>query len=303
MKNFPTYIAIFSLIVLLPGVLFAAEGEFIPLVGLPYIGDGGGPKHFGEYVKALYYAAISIGAFLAVIKIIFAGVKYMLTDVVTTKGDAKKDIYGALIGLLIVVGAVLILQTINPRLLEIKLFNEAPVPYINTGSGGIENPYNINPGDSTLDTDGSINKTQWADSCKNNGGVFSTEVESDGFNIFTTLRCDYTPSVLLLLEEEQCALKNMFWVDEKCSTTPGPVVIDEIDGTEYPTELECSSAGFYWDKNRTSNECIKLSPILVPYTNNDDQIMTTQEKRGWCHSHPEYPGLVYKTETNTCEVN
>jgi hypothetical protein len=53
---------------------------------------------------------------MAVVKIIFAGVKYMLSDLVTSKEAAKKDIRGALIGLLIVLGAVLILNTINPQL-------------------------------------------------------------------------------------------------------------------------------------------------------------------------------------------
>jgi hypothetical protein len=40
----------------------------------------------------------------------------MLTDIVTGKGEAKKDIQGALIGLLIIIGAVVILETINPAL-------------------------------------------------------------------------------------------------------------------------------------------------------------------------------------------
>ncbi len=95
--------------------------EFVPLVGIPYIEDNTDLTLPG-YINALYVASISIAAFLAVVKIIFAGVKYMLSDVVTDKGAAKKDIRGALIGLLIVVGAVLILNTINPQLKELTFF-------------------------------------------------------------------------------------------------------------------------------------------------------------------------------------
>ena len=89
---------------------------FQPLVGIPFVDTTNPNTSLPQYINALYLASISIAAFLAVIKIIFAGVKYMLSDVVPTKEAAKKDMYGALLGLLIVVGAVLILNTINPQL-------------------------------------------------------------------------------------------------------------------------------------------------------------------------------------------
>jgi len=112
----------------LPGQkLDAATGAcvtaFTPLVGIPYIDTSSTNLSLPGYVNALYTAAISIAAFMAVVKIIFAGVKYMLSDVVTTKEESKKDIRGALIGLLIVVGAVLILNTINPNLTGLKALN------------------------------------------------------------------------------------------------------------------------------------------------------------------------------------
>lgn len=109
--------------------LAQSTDAFIPLVGIPYV-QGDKVATFGDYVNALYFASISIAAFLAVIKIIFAGVKYMLSDVITSKEDAKKDIKGALLGLLIVIGAVLVLNTINPSLSRINLFADAPVPPI-----------------------------------------------------------------------------------------------------------------------------------------------------------------------------
>lgn len=126
-------IALVLTLALLPTLLFAAtEAEkvaadaFVPLVGIPYV-EQSKVATFGDYVNAFYLASISIAAFLAVVKIIFAGVKYMLSDIVTTKGEAKKDIRAAIFGLLLVIGAVLILNTINTDLTRIQLFADAPI--------------------------------------------------------------------------------------------------------------------------------------------------------------------------------
>jgi len=108
--------------------------DFVPLVGIPYVNTDAPPSLAG-YVDALYTAAISIAAFMAVVKIIFAGVKYMLSDVVTSKEDAKKDIRGALIGLLIVLGAVLILNTINPQLSGLTALDGLPGVEVELGGG------------------------------------------------------------------------------------------------------------------------------------------------------------------------
>jgi hypothetical protein len=73
---------------------------------------------------------------MAVVKIIFAGVKYMLSDLVTSKEAAKKDIRGALIGLLIVLGAVLILNTINPQLKGLTALDGLTTVNVELGSHG-----------------------------------------------------------------------------------------------------------------------------------------------------------------------
>ncbi len=115
MKNF---LIIFSLtLLLLPTFIFAYQG-YQPLVGIPNVNPN---TDFDKYINALYALSISIAALLAVIKIIIAGVKWMMTDVVPAKGEAKKDIQGALIGLLVVLAAVLILTVINPNLLKVDL--------------------------------------------------------------------------------------------------------------------------------------------------------------------------------------
>ena len=109
------------LIILLPTVVFAqgVPTTYRPLVGIPGVDDVG---DINAYINALYALSISIAALLAVIKIIIAGVKWMLSDVVTDKSEAKKDIWNATIGLLIVIAAVLILGVINPQLTSTSVF-------------------------------------------------------------------------------------------------------------------------------------------------------------------------------------
>lgn len=118
-----TFIATFVL-VLLPSVLFA-EGTaqsngFVPLVGVPFLDNNQASVRLVDYVNAFYIGSISLAAVIAVLRIIFAGVQYMLSDIVTSKGKAKKDIQAALVGLIIIIGAVLVLDTINP---SIKMVN------------------------------------------------------------------------------------------------------------------------------------------------------------------------------------
>lgn len=121
---------ILCLLSLAPTVLRAQDASeqldlrkegFVPLIGIPGLDATG--YNVNEYVNILYILAISIAAFLAVVRLIFAGLKYMFTDVVPTKSSAKKEIRNAFLGLLIVVGAVLILNTINPQLTTLTALN------------------------------------------------------------------------------------------------------------------------------------------------------------------------------------
>ena len=112
-------------ILCLPAVVFGAGGgagdagraanpAFISLVGIPGINPN--DPGLGNYINAIYRLAISLAALLAVVKIVIAGAKYMLDDIVTHKEEAKQDIWGAVTGLLVILSAVLILTTINSDL-------------------------------------------------------------------------------------------------------------------------------------------------------------------------------------------
>jgi hypothetical protein len=107
-------------------IIVFAQGKYAPLVTIPGVTDKDG-ANFSEYINFLYGAAIAIAALLAVVKLIIAGVKYMLTDIVPNKSQAIGDIRNALFGLLLIIGSVIILNTINPELSQNKIvFQEIP---------------------------------------------------------------------------------------------------------------------------------------------------------------------------------
>ncbi len=102
----------------LPFTTFAATINYEPLVVIPGLTDKAGSGNLSTYVKYAYAFSISIAALLAVIKIIIAGVKWMMTDKIGSISEAKSDIQSALLGLIIIICAVLIINIINPTFLS-----------------------------------------------------------------------------------------------------------------------------------------------------------------------------------------
>lgn len=99
----------------LPVLVFAQGKVYSPLVTL---NKGNESQTFEQYISFLYGMSISIAALLAVIKIVIAGAKYMLSDVISNKSEAINDIQGAVLGLLLIISAVIILELINPNLVK-----------------------------------------------------------------------------------------------------------------------------------------------------------------------------------------
>lgn len=74
------------------------------------------PNDIGKYLNIIFKLAIGICAALAVIMLIINGVKYMGDESVFGKTEAKSQMFGAIMGLLIALGAWALLNTINPAL-------------------------------------------------------------------------------------------------------------------------------------------------------------------------------------------
>ncbi|HEY4515783.1 MAG TPA: pilin [Candidatus Paceibacterota bacterium] len=109
----------------------------IPLSGV----DQGDTKTTtaGPYIQGLFTLIIAIAGGLAVLKIIFGGIQYMSTDAFQGKSDAKGTIQNAIWGLMLAIGAWLILFTINPKLVKFDLsipVQEIKTPSTPPGGGG-----------------------------------------------------------------------------------------------------------------------------------------------------------------------
>ena len=107
---------------------------YTPMIDLPGVTNPNSSTSFASYASALYSVAIVVAALLAVIRLVLAGAKYMMTDVVSGKGEAINDIKGSLLGLLIIIAAFVILNTINPNLTKIII-----APGQQPLAGGVQN--------------------------------------------------------------------------------------------------------------------------------------------------------------------
>ena len=134
---------------------------YCPLTALPGTSDATGNVNINTYIPAVVKLIIGIAGALAVIRIIFGGIKYMTSDAFEQKSDAKETITNAIIGLLLAMSAYIILFTINPNLVNLKLSIEG----LRVGSA-----IDTNLGSTTPTTGGSIAGVNITSSCIDKNG-------------------------------------------------------------------------------------------------------------------------------------
>jgi len=104
-----------------PLVALAVLPEYIPITKLPEPPTGLIGTGLSGYLQNIFWLAIVFAGVLAVLVITWGGVLYMTTDAFGRKSEAKNRITAAIGGFILAVSSVLILQIINPELLEFKL--------------------------------------------------------------------------------------------------------------------------------------------------------------------------------------
>ncbi|KKQ33857.1 MAG: hypothetical protein US45_C0004G0018 [Candidatus Nomurabacteria bacterium GW2011_GWA1_37_20] len=75
-------------------------------------------KGFGSYLNLMIKIFIGLCAVLSVVMIVIGGLEYMTSELISSKEAGKEKVTGALLGLLIALGAYALLFTINPDLLK-----------------------------------------------------------------------------------------------------------------------------------------------------------------------------------------
>ena len=90
-------------------------------VDYPTVGGVTPTGELTDYIRYIYLFGLSLVGIAALGTLVYGGFMYMLSGTVTSKDEAKKYIWGAISGLVLALAAYLILNTINPDLVNWSL--------------------------------------------------------------------------------------------------------------------------------------------------------------------------------------
>ncbi len=136
------FLVLFSFFALAAERAFALDLTNITAATQP--GNAGGD--LANWVQSFYLFSLVGGVFLAVGVIVWAGIRYSLAaGNPSTQSDARDQILQALLGLLLLFGAYLVLNTINPT-----LTNLAPPTLNSVSAPGVQVAPGSGPADITL---------------------------------------------------------------------------------------------------------------------------------------------------------
>lgn len=101
-----------------------------------------------DYLNLIFRSIIGITGVLAVVMIVICGVKLMGSPSVSGKSEAKQCIWNAILGILLVLGSWILLNTINPQLLnnDVTVADSTAAPSAPGATGVITDPTPIEPG-------------------------------------------------------------------------------------------------------------------------------------------------------------
>ncbi|AKM83941.1 TPA: hypothetical protein DCZ46_01245 [Candidatus Campbellbacteria bacterium] len=94
--------------------------EYKMLEKLPYINPNGEAVDLTTYLSGAFRLAFGVAILLAVFQLSFAGFKYLTEESFTGKTNAKSKINNAIFGLVLIFVSYLLLNFINPDLVNIQ---------------------------------------------------------------------------------------------------------------------------------------------------------------------------------------
>jgi hypothetical protein len=95
----------------------SADFGFTPLAPIPTLSQGTA-INLAVYMKALFTALVGLAIVFSVFQLVIGGVQYITADVISSKESGRKRITSALVGLLLILSSWIILNTVNPTLLN-----------------------------------------------------------------------------------------------------------------------------------------------------------------------------------------
>ncbi|HEY4511035.1 MAG TPA: pilin [Candidatus Paceibacterota bacterium] len=108
-------------------VFAQAQQKPVILEPLPGITDSSSNFNFPTLVQGLFKLSLGAGAILAVLMLVLGGIEYMVSEAINKKKLGLERIRNSVLGLFLLFGSVLILQTINPDILSFKVLEKATV--------------------------------------------------------------------------------------------------------------------------------------------------------------------------------
>jgi hypothetical protein len=117
---------------------YATPTEYKLLQPLPLDGPGSIEEETTtlDFLPRFIKLIIGLATALAVVMVIYGGFQYILTAAPGGKSSARETIENAIWGLLLAIGAWLILYTVNPKLVELNLNIEPQEIRTTTGTSG-----------------------------------------------------------------------------------------------------------------------------------------------------------------------
>ena len=128
--------------------LAAEEAPATYTLMAPLTGYLTGSPDLTTYLSGAVQVTIGLAGLLAVVMIVVCGLKLMGSPSASGRSEAKECIWNAVFGVLLAIGAWILLNTINPLLLtnELNLTNVAVAPGATAPSGPATDPYPTKPG-------------------------------------------------------------------------------------------------------------------------------------------------------------
>jgi len=117
------------------GIAVAGAEGYVPLAPLPGVQTGPEGTSLASYLNAIFKIGIGLAGVFAVLMLVIAGIEYIGgAGSPSARKDANKRIWNAIFGIMLALGAWLILNTINPELLKTELnIQPVAVPATQTG--------------------------------------------------------------------------------------------------------------------------------------------------------------------------
>ena len=100
--------------------------EYTVLVNLPGTTKNDNTTNLSTYIRNMFKLVMGIAAVMAFIVITYGGFLYATTDAIQEKEDGRGYITNAIYGLILVLGAYVILYTINPKILDFSIILPKP---------------------------------------------------------------------------------------------------------------------------------------------------------------------------------